>query len=256
MNAIAGRPATPEELAEAAAVWMPKADLDRLCAENRIARAKEARRAARRTRGLVVLVAVMGAAVVAEGAALASLAPLVRVEILHTYLRDDGTSISSLAWRDLPSHARDMNIVNVLSEYVRLREGWSSGEGKRAWDVVSALSTKDVRTQFQGDYARSNPNSPERLYGDRSSLRVDVTNVEKDADRDGAYRVYFNRTLRSGDGDGRPEAMVATLRVRDVLAPKALPWWQRIQVNGPGIAVWEYPGATHTTPNSINGSTR
>ena len=256
MNAIAGRPATPEEMAEAAAVWMPKADLDRLCAENRIARAKEARRARRATRGLVVLVAAVSAVAAAEGAALAALAPLVRVEVVHSYLRDDGTTISSLAWRDLPADARDRAMVNVVAEYVRLREGWSSGEGKRAWDVVSALSTKEVRGQFQADYARGNPASPERLYGDRSSLRVDVVNVEKDADRAGAYRVYFNRTLRSGDGDARPEAMVATLRVRDVLNPKALPHWQTVQFNGAGIAVWEYPGATHTTPTGINGSAR
>ena len=256
MNAIAGRQATPEEMADAAAVWMTKPDLDRLCAENRISRGKEARRARRNTRGLMALIASLAAVAVAEGVGLAALAPLVRVEVVHSYLRDDGTSISSLAWRDFPADARERGMANVVSEYVRLREGWSSGEGKRAWDVVSALSTKEVRGQFQGDYARSNPTSPERLYGDRASLRVDVTNVEKDADRAGAFRVYFNRTLRSGDGDGRPEAMVATLRVRDVLNPKALPHWQTVQFNGPGIAVWEYPGATHTTPNSINGAAR
>ena len=67
MNAIAGRPATPEETAEAAAVWMPKADLARLCAENRVARAKEARRATRATRGLVVLVAIMAFTVIVWG---------------------------------------------------------------------------------------------------------------------------------------------------------------------------------------------
>lgn len=255
MNAIMeARPATAGEMADTAAVWMPKADLDRLCAENRVARAKEARRIKRNTRGLVVLAVALSAAVVAEGAALASLVPLVRVEVMHIYHRDDGTMISSTAWKDLPANVREMNIINVASEYVRLREGWSSGEARRAWSVVSALSTKDVRTQFQADYARSNQSSPERLYGDRATLRVDVTNVEKDADRAGAYRVYFNRTLRSGDQDGRPEALVATLRVRDVQNPKAaLPWWQRVQFNGPGIVVWEYPGATHTTPNSING---
>lgn len=256
MNAIAGRPATAEEAAEAAAVWMPKAELDRLCAENRVARAKEARRARRDRRGLVALVVALAAAAAAEGVALASLAPLVRVEPVFVYLRDDGTSITSRSWDDMPANAREANVANVLSEYVRLREGWSSGEGRRAWNVVSALSTKEVRGQFQADYARGNPQSPERLYGDRAALRVDVTDVQKDADRAGAFRVYFNRTLRSGDQDGRPESMVATLRVRDVLSAKALPWWQRVQFNGPGIVVWEYPGATHTTPNSINGVPR
>jgi type IV secretion system protein VirB8 len=193
---------------------------------------------------------------VAEAAALASLAPTVRVEPVFVYLRDDGTAITSRSWSDMPENVREMNMVNVVAEYVRLREGWSSGEAQRAWNVVSALSTKEVRGQFQADYARSNPQSFERLYGDKASLRVDVVNVEKDADRLGAYRVYFNRVLRTGDQDGRPEAMVATLRVRDVLNPKALPRWQRVQFNGPAIAVWEYPGATHTTPNLVNGAPR
>ena len=35
--------------------------------------------------------------------------------------------------------------------------------------------------------------------------------------------------ITTADGDAPRESMVATLRVRDVLNPKALPWWQRVQ---------------------------
>ncbi len=173
------------------------------------------------------------------------------MEPVFVYLRDDGTSITSRSWDDMPDAAREANVYNVLSQYVMLREGWASGTGQRAWDVVSALSTKAVREQFQREFHRGNPQSPERLYGDKATVRVDVTDVQRDSDRPGAYRVYFNRTLRTADGDAPRESMVATLRILDVLNPKALPHWQRIQFNAPAIAVWEYPGAVHTTPPGV-----
>lgn len=252
MNAMAPREATPAEVEQAAAIYMSKADLDGAHAANRAARAKEAGRIKWRTRGYLGVIASVSAVAVAEGVALAALAPLVRVEVVEVYRRADGTMISSRSWDNLPPEAREAAILNVLSEYVMLREGWASGTGQRAWDVVSALSTKTVREQFQREFHRDNPQSPERLYGDKAALRVDVTDAQREPDRPGAYRVYFNRTLRTQDGDQRAEAMVSTVRVRDVLDPKAIPWWQRVQFNGPAIAVHEYPGAVHTTPPGVN----
>lgn len=251
MNAVSPREATAAEVEQAAAVYISKADLESGYAAARLARAKEARRQKWRTRSFVGIIACLSAAAAAEGVALAALLPTVRVEPVFVYLRDDGTKITSQSWDDMPADARGAHVYNVLSQYVMLREGWASGTGQRAWDVVSALSTKAVREQFQKEFHRSNPQSPERLYGEKATVRVDVTDVQRDSDRPGAYRVYFNRTLRAADGDMPRENMVATLRVRDVLNPKALPWWQRIQFNAPAIAVWEYPGAVHTTPPGI-----
>lgn len=247
MNAIS-RPATPEETERAASVVIPQAELDRLFMEAQARRAREARRAKLKAAGRVSTIAALSVACVAEAVALAALAPTVRVEPVFVYLRDDGTQVSSRNWQDMPDAVRAANVVNVLSEYVRLREGYSSGEAGRAWNVVSALSAKTVREQFQQWYHRDNKESPQRVHGEKASVVVDVTDVQKDEDRPGAYRVYFNRSVRTADSLGRPEAMVASLRVRDVLNPKALPPWQRVQFNGPAIAVWEYPGAVHTTP--------
>ena len=252
MNAVAPpRRATPEEIAAAAEFIIPKDEFDRACQAAQRRRAREERRRRWANLGRGALVFVLAGAVVAEGIALAALAPAVRVEPVFVYLRDDGTMISSRSWRDMPSGIRDLAIFNVLSEYVTLREGYSSGEAERAWNVVSALSTKIVREQFQRWYHRDNPESPQRRYGERSSVVVEVTDIQKEQDRAGAYRVYFNRTLRTPDSPGRPEPMVATLRIQDVGNPAALPWAQRIRFNAPAIVVWEYPGARPALPSGV-----
>lgn len=246
MNAIS-RPATLEEIERAAEIVIPAAELERLWAQAQQDRAREARQRRRANIGRVSLLLGLAGVAIAEGLALAALAPLVRVEPVFVYLRDDGTALSSRAWSDMPQDVREANLMNVLAEYVRLREGWSSGEAARAWEVVSALSSKQVREQFQAWYRRENPESPQRVYGDRSTVRVAVTDIRREP-APGAYRVYFTATTRTDDGDGRPVPMVASLRIRDLDNPKQLPWQQRITFNGPGIAVWEYPGAV---PNGV-----
>ena len=80
MNAIAPREATAAEAEQAAAVYIPKAELDRRFALARAARAKEAARQKWRTRSFVGIIACLSAAVAAEGVALAALLPTVRVE--------------------------------------------------------------------------------------------------------------------------------------------------------------------------------
>lgn len=247
MNAI-GRPATPAEIQQAAEIVIPQAELERLFAEAQDRRAREARRAQWARTGRLSLMLALAGICIAEGVALVALAPLIRVEPVFVYLRDDGTAVSSRSWKDMPAGVREANIVNVLAEYVRLREGWSSGEAQRAWETVSALSTRPVRDQFQAWYRKENAESPQRVYAERVSIRVVVTDAQKDPTTPGAYRFYFERIERSAEGEIRRSPMVASLRYRDVDRPERLPWWQRVQFNGPGIVVSEYPGAV---PNGV-----
>ena len=246
MNAIS-RPATAEEIQQAAEVIIPTAELERLWGQAQADRARTARGRKLATAGRLSLLLGLAGVAIAEGVALAALAPLVRVEPVFVYLRDDGTALQSRAWQDMPATVREANLLNVLAEYVRLREGWSSGEADRTWEVVSALSTKQVREQFQADYRKDNPASPQRLYGERTSIRVVVTDIRKEP-APGAFRVYFNATTRTPEGDGKPVPMVANLRIRDLEEPRRLSWQQRVSFNGPGIAVTEYPGAV---PNGV-----
>jgi type IV secretion system protein VirB8 len=251
MNVLS-RSATPEELTAAAEIILSQAELDRMFAEAQAVRSREARRQQRARWGRISLLVALSGVCIAQGAALAALVPLVRVEPVFVYLRDDGTSISSRSWADLPADAREANLANVLALYVRLREGWSSGDAAYAWDTVSALSSKVVREQFQTWFRKESPESPQRIYGEKSSLSIVVTDVQKDPTVEGAYRVYFTRTQRAADTVGRPVPMVANLRIRSVANPKSLPWWQRVSFNGPAIQVWEYPGAVPAGPGGAS----
>ncbi len=248
MNAMPPRPATPEEAGMAADVVIPQAELQRLYTAARAERVREERRRKRATLARNGTIFAQWIVIGGMAVSIASMLPLVRVEPVFVYVREDGTSISSRSWADMPSDARQAAVLNVLSEYVRLREGWSSGEAQRAWEVVSALSTKPVRDQFQGWYRRENPESPQRAYGERTTVRVVVSDVQRDAVTPGAFRVYFTRTERTGAADGRAVPMMASLRIRDVADPRQIPWWQRVQFNGPAVQVWEYPGAQPTSP--------
>lgn len=249
MNALAeSRPATPDEIDMAADVVIPASELKRVWQERQRERAREERRARRnaatKTGTNLVQLAVIGA----MATAIVSMMPLVRVEPIFVYLRDDGTMITSRSWADVPAATREAFVKTTLAEYVSLREGYASGEADIAWTRVSALSTKPVRQQFQEWYHRDSKDSPQRLYGDRITVRVDVTDVQQDATIPDAYRVYFTATKRS---DGRvieTKNMLATLRVKAADA-KQLPWGQRINFNPAAIQVWEYPGArTLSTP--------
>lgn len=249
MNAISQRPATPAELDMAAEVIIPQAELQRLYAARAAERAREERRQRRATLARNGTIFAQWGVIAALSIGAASMLPLVRVEPVFVYVRDDGTAITSKTWAELPSSARDRNILNVLSNYVTLREGWSSGQAQEAWDTVSALSSRVVKEQFQAWYRRDNPESPQRQYGERTTVRVEVTDVHKDPITPGAYRVHFRRIERAGATDSRAVPMVARLRIRDLENPSRLPWWQRVQFNGPAIQVIEYPGAVPATPH-------
>lgn len=242
MNAIQ-RPATPAELDMAAEVIIPAAELQRVYAERAAERAREERRQRRATLTRNGTIFAQWLVIGGLAVSVASLVPLKRVEPVFVYVRDDGTMINSRAWSDLPSSARDAAILNTLSRYVTLREGYSSGQTKEAWDTVSALSAPAVKKQFQAWYHRDNPTSPQRVHGEKTIVHVAVTTINKDPEVPGAYQVYFTRTERVGGADGRTVPMVARLRIRDVSNPDALPWWQRVNFNAPAIQVWEYPGA-------------
>ncbi|CAH2606363.1 VirB8 domain-containing protein (plasmid) [Rhodovastum atsumiense] len=241
-------PAPDEERPQAPDDILTPAELASLYRGAGAARAREARRRALANCGRVSLLVALAGACIAQAAALAALLPTVRVEPVFVYLREDGTATSSLAWKDMPADLREANILNVIAEYVRLREGWSAGEAGHAWDVVSALSAKAVRDEFQAWYRQDNRESPQRLYGETATVRVVVTDARRDPTVPGAWRVYFTRAVQAGGAAARPVPMVAALRLRDAANPRLIPWYQRVQFNGPAIVVVEYPGAVPVGP--------
>src|SRR4051794_7181673 len=108
MNAITeARPATTEDLGMAADVIIPEAELRQMYERRRAERAREERRQRRATLARNGTIFAQWAVIGGMAISIASLLPLVRIEPIFVYVRDDGTAITSLAWQDVPVATRE-----------------------------------------------------------------------------------------------------------------------------------------------------
>ena len=165
MNATNPKRPEPHEDDRVTDVTIPADELKRLYEERRREKAREARRA--KVKRLLTAGTVAGLLVVcgAEAVAIAVMLPLKEFVPVVTYQRDDGTFTNYAQWEDLPREVREDTTVNVVWNYVQLRESWSEGNARWAWTVVSAMSSPSVRESFQKWYSKDNPDSPARVYG-------------------------------------------------------------------------------------------
>lgn len=253
------RPASPGEIEQAADIIIPKAELDRLYAQAAARRGKQAAKSRRWEIGKTATIIGQAVVIGALGLGCAVLATQYRIETVYVYQRDDGTVTNSMDWSSLPDAVKANSAMNTLWQYVWLREGYSSGTAQHAWNVVSALSSPDVRKEYQGHASADNPRSPRRLYGERDRVDVEFVSVSPVCTRDpcdeattDTYQFRFNRSERVAGVSTKPELWSVILRHRRLSdeARKKLPWWQVAQFNNPGIVVWEYPGAK---PEGIAG---
>lgn len=256
------RTATPDEIEQAADIIIPKAELDRLYAQTQARRAKQAAKSRRWEAGKTAVIVGQFALIGALGFGVSYLAAQYRVEVVHVYQRDDGTVTNTASWSSLPESLKASSALNVLWEYVRLWEGYSSGEAQRAWNIISALSTEAVRKDYQAFASADNPRSPRRVYGERDladaefvSLTPVCTKDPCNAETTDALQYRFNRRERVAGVWSKPELRVVTLRFRRLSdeARKRLPWWQVATFNNAAIQVWEYPGSK---PEGVAGTGR
>jgi type IV secretory pathway component VirB8 len=252
MPSLLRRPATAGEIEQAAEIIIPKAELDRLYQQAQARRGKQAGRSRRWEIGKTAVILGQFGVIGALGFGCAVLATQYRIETIYVYQRDDGTVTNSMDWSSLPDAVKANSALNTLWQYVWLRESYSSGTAQHAWNVVSALSSPDVRKEYQAWAGADNPRSPRRLYGERDRVDVEFVSVSPVCTRDpcneattDTYQVRFNRSERVAGVSGKPELWSVILRYRRLSdeARKKLPWWQVAQFNNPGIQVWEYPGA-------------
>jgi hypothetical protein len=251
MNATNPKRPEPHEDDRVTDVTIPADELKRLYEERRREKAREARRA--KVKRLLTAGTVAGLLVVcgAEAVAIAVMLPLKEFVPVVTYQRDDGTFTNYAQWEDLPREVREDTTVNVVWNYVQLRESWSEGNASWAWTVVSAMSSPSVRESFQKWYSKDNPDSPVRVYGE-STVDVRYVNwapvctLNDDAcpKAPPAYRIWFDRVETPRGGQPKPPVRyaVTTRILRNVPIPKDR-LWQRWTFNAPQIQVIEYPGA-------------
>lgn len=254
-------PATADEAEQAADIVIPRAVLRHEYGKTMARRGRQEATRRRWENGKTAVIVGQFAVIGCLGLAVAYLADQYRIEVIHTFQRDDGTVTNSASWSSLPDAVKANSAINVLWQYVELWEGYSSANAERAWNIISALSTEQVRKDFQAFAGRDNPRSPRNVYGERDLVDVEFVSLTpvctKDpcnAETSDAYQYRFNRRERIAGVWSKPELRVATLRFRRLTdaARKRLPWWQVATFNNAGVQVWEYPGSK---PEGIAGRT-
>jgi type IV secretion system protein VirB8 len=225
----------------AAAVVIPRGELNRLYAETQARQLRDARRAKRistgKTWAIVGLLGVVGM----QALAALQLFPLVRVVPVVAIPQPDGSMATVVHGDALPAGVQERAVRATLFQYVRLREGWSSGEAGYAYDVVSRMSAPAVRTAFQEWFNLDKPPGPQAVWGTRATVTVEQLSgallPNDTAQADEIYQLRFRRTERAA---GRPPVVstwVTTLRYR---AGQNIAFTDGTTINPLGVLVTEY----------------
>ena len=221
MNAISRPPEVPAAPSDAdmlAAVAIPRGELERLYGETLRRQQREARSARRasgcKSAAIVGLLAVVGA----QALAAVYLFPLVRVVPVVAIPQPDGSLATVVHADALPPAVQQRAVRSTLFQYVRLREGWSSGEAGYAYEVVSRMSAPHVRAAFQEWFNLAVAPGPQIVWGPRATVQVEQLSgailPNDTAQADEIYQLRFRRTERAA---GRPPVVstwITTLRYR------------------------------------------
>lgn len=116
-------------------------------------------------------------------------------------LRGDFTSKNSITASEAVNRAN-------IAQYITARESFDVAlMTQRDWELVHVMSSPDVRAGYSATHARSNPESPFKLYGKDKAVRVKILSMQLERRGQGenartSATVRFQRVLydkRSGD---------------------------------------------------------
>jgi type IV secretion system protein VirB8 len=175
--------------------------------------------------------------------ALDALIPTVRVVPITMWIRPDGTHETDVMMSGLPKEANEAVRRATLWQYVRLREMYNFFEAQYAWDVISGMSSKEVREVYQRDHIATNKNSPIARLGRKSSIQIEYINSTPLAPD--VIRITFWRIVDL-DG-GKPSRSVWSVAVQFTEAQE-VPLMARVHYNPAGIIVTGYSGAEQESP--------
>lgn len=237
----ASTPDGPADTEMAAAVVIPRSELNRLYAETQARQLREARSARRSSTGKTIVIMGLLGVVGLQALAAAQLFPLVRVVPVIAVPQPDGSMTTVVHGDALPATVQERAVRATLFQYVRLREGWSSGEAQYAYNVVSRMSAPQVRSAFQDWFNLDKPPGPQAVWGTRATVTVEQLSgallPNDTAQADEIYQLRFRRTERA---HGRPPVVstwVVTLRYRD---SQSIAFTDGTTINPLGVLVTEY----------------
>lgn len=173
--------------------------------------------------------------------AVASMLPLTKLVPVYLLVRKDGTIDSSVSLSTLPPSVDKAVIQAAIWEYVRLREGYSYGTAQYGYDVVSGMSSPNVRQNYQSWFNYPNPVSPQVTVGKNGNITIAPISVAMLSPH--VAQVRFSRTVQIATNQPATTTWTATLEFQqvDVLNGK-----QRL-ANPAGVIVTNYQSSEDST---------
>lgn len=179
-------------------------------------------------------------------------------DTVYAVLQPNGEWISSTHYADIPPAAtQEEQIQNALWTYVQARDCYGSSSVVRQFYIAQAMSDERVGKQVKEQFALTNPQAPQHVYGDRG-VAVQCEMVDPPAPiGDPLNHQYLFRFRRWEETKGPAPADVlaaapyyaVTVGYRTGIYPQddaRRAWLDRTTFNAPGVQVTEYPGAKPT----------
>jgi type IV secretion system protein VirB8 len=178
------------------------------------------------------------------GTALVYAVPLIRVIPTFIYAREGGTFEAAVTTDGLPPNLSQSAQIAAAWQFIRLYEGYSQAESEYAWNVVSAMSAKAVREQYQADHDPQNKQAPINVLAEKAVVHVDFVSASPACDGcSNRYNFRFVRSIKVA-GDPRVQRSTWTATIQWTLDHATrLDIRQRLTFNAPGLIVTDYPGA-------------
>ena len=172
-------------------------------------------------------------------------------DVVYTAVNSEGAAVASTHYEEaVSSRVLEDSIRSAIWEYVQARDCYGSTSPYRQSFIAQAMADQRVAAQFRDSYKYDNPDSPQKLYGDKKIVvRCSIfERIEKEPGSPDAYTVRF---YRWEDRDGRQftnqdaPVYVASVRARTGIYPddRQRQTFERSTFNPPGVQIIDYPGA-------------
>ncbi|MGI4814131.1 MAG: VirB8/TrbF family protein [Janthinobacterium lividum] len=170
-------------------------------------------------------------------------------EVVYAVLRDNGEFVTSTHASDVvPITVQGHEIEAALWTYVQARDCYGSSDFIRQYYMAQSMSDEQTAKQLRADVALTNPDRPQRVFGDHR-LIVQCELIDPPTpigDHRDLYLFRFSRWIQGGPpGTDRREPYTVTMRFRTGVYPtdKLHAWMDPSTFNPLGVQVIEYPGA-------------
>ncbi|MGO7733152.1 type IV secretion system protein VirB8 [Rhizobium leguminosarum] len=196
--------------------------------------AARARSANRMSRLVVVVAAISIIANLAQAWTIAAMMPLARIVPVYLWIRQDGTIDSEVSMSKLPASQNQAVIDALLWQYVRNREGYAADTARYSYDLVSELSSPEVRQRYQEYFNYPNPRSPQVVIGRKGTL--EVAHISSNDIGQHIQQIRYRRALVSNGRESAASTWTATITYAAV---DELPARARL-TNPAGIVITAY----------------